>query len=72
MINYIGDYDLLVIGGGVCDLTPELRERYLEVATKAYLVHALDGFRDEVAISFSVCGDHSSVIGALFHAYQTG
>lgn len=22
MINYIGDYDLLVLGGGICDLTP--------------------------------------------------
>ena len=26
MINYIGDYDLLVIGGGVCDLTPDMLE----------------------------------------------
>ncbi|MEM8671920.1 MAG: ROK family protein [Planctomycetota bacterium] len=70
MINYIGDYDLLVIGGGVCDLTAKLRKRYLAVAEQAYLDHALDGFRDLVTISFSVCGDHSSVIGALFHAYS--
>jgi glucokinase len=69
MINYIGDYDLLVIGGGVCDLTPQLRDRYLRGAERAYLDHALDGFRDLVAISYSVCGDHASVIGALYHAY---
>jgi glucokinase len=69
MINYIGDYDLLVVGGGVCDLTRELRKRYLEVAQRAYIDHALDGFRDSVQMSFSVCGDHASVIGSLVHAY---
>lgn len=69
MINYIGDYDLLVIGGGVCDITPELRARYLQVATKAYYDHALDGFRDSANLDFSVCGDQASVIGALAHAY---
>ncbi|MDG2224352.1 MAG: ROK family protein [Rubripirellula sp.] len=71
MINYIGDYDLLVIGGGVCDLTNDLRNRYLQTAKEAYLAHALDGFRDSVEIKFSVCGDHASVIGALYHAYGT-
>lgn len=69
MINYIGDYDLLVVGGGVCDLAPELRKRYLEVAEQAYIEHALDGFRDGVRFSFSVCGDFASVIGSLVHAY---
>lgn len=69
MINYIGDYDMLVVGGGVCDLTPDLRQRYLHGAEQAYLDHALDGFRDSVAISFSICGDHASVIGSLYHAY---
>ena len=72
MINYIGDYDLLVIGGGICDITPELRERYLGCVKQAYYDHALDGFRDAVNISFSVCGDHASVIGALDHAYVQG
>jgi len=69
MLNYIGDYDLLVIGGGVCDLAPELRDRYVKVAEQAYYEHALDGFRDAVDISFSVCGDYASVIGSLVHAY---
>ncbi len=69
MINYIGDYDLLVVGGGVCDLTPELRRRYIEGAERAYYEHALDGFREYGGISFSVCGDQASVIGSLVHAY---
>ena len=68
MINYIGDYDLLVIGGGVCDITSQLRERYLEMAKKSYLDHALDGFRDSANLAFSVCGDQASVIGALANA----
>lgn len=70
MINYIGDYDRLVIGGGICDITDELRERYLGVAKRAYFDHALDGFRDTVNLSFSLCGDQSSVIGSLAHAYN--
>lgn len=70
MINYIGDFDRLVVGGGVCDLSPEVRQRYLEGAEKAYHDHALDGFRDYGGVRFSVCGDQASVIGALFHAYQ--
>ncbi len=69
MINYIGDFDLLVVGGGVCDLTPELRQRYIEVAERAYYEHALDGFREYGGIRFSVCGDQASVIGSLVHAY---
>ena len=70
MINYIGDYDLLVIGGGVCDITPQLRQRYLEVAKQAYFDHALDGFRDSANLSFSVCGDQASVIGSLVNAIR--
>lgn len=69
MINYIGDYDLLVVGGGVCDLTVDLRRRYIEIAEKAYYEHALDGFRDYAGLTFSVCGDQASVIGSLVHAY---
>jgi predicted NBD/HSP70 family sugar kinase len=72
MINYIGDYDLLVIGGGICDITPELQERYLRVAKQAYYAHALDGFRNSANFSFSVCGDQASVIGALVQAYDQG
>lgn len=70
MINYIGDYDRLVIGGGVCDITPELRERYLKTAERAYHQHALEGFRDHAGFSFSVCGDQSSVIGSLADAIR--
>lgn len=69
MINYIGDYDLLVVGGGVCDLSSELRGRYIEGAERAYYEHALDGFREYGGINFSVCGDQASVIGSLVHAY---
>lgn len=71
-LNYIGDHDLLVIGGGVCDLAPPVRERYLELVQKAYHLRALDGFRDLPRIEFSVCGDRSSVIGALAHASEGG
>ncbi len=67
--NYIGDYDLLVIGGGVCDLSPELRVRYVKVAEEAYHRHALDGFRNLSGFVFSRCGDQASVIGALADAY---
>lgn len=70
MINYIGDYDLLVVGGGVCDLAPELRDRYIRRAEDAYYEHALDGFREYGGIAFSVCGDQASVIGSLVHAYR--
>ena len=70
MVNYIGDYDLLVIGGGVCDLSSEMRERYLQMVEQSYHQHALDGFRELPKISFSVCGDQASVIGALSDAYR--
>tara|TARA_R110002049_G_scaffold46487_1_gene135194 strand:+ start:153609 stop:154679 length:1071 start_codon:yes stop_codon:yes gene_type:complete len=70
MVNYIGDFDLLVIGGGVCDLSASMRERYLQTVEQAYHQHALDGFRELPLISFSVCGDQASVIGALLDAYR--
>ena len=67
-LNYIGDYDLLVIGGGVCDLQLEVRQRYLQRVTEAYRQHALDGFRDHLAIAYSACGDAAPVIGAVAYA----
>tara|TARA_R110002167_G_scaffold277559_2_gene483462 strand:- start:1098 stop:1595 length:498 start_codon:yes stop_codon:yes gene_type:complete len=70
IINYIGDFDLLVIGGGVCDLSDELRRRYVKQAEQAYYRHALDGFRNLEGLSFSQCGDQASVIGALAEAYE--
>ena len=63
--NYLGDYDRLVIGGGVCDLAPEVRNRYRELAEQAYHEHALDGFRNLDRLEFSVCGDAAPVVGAL-------
>lgn len=63
--NYLGDYDRLVIGGGVCDLAPEVRERYRKIAEATYHEHALDGFRNLDRLEFSVCGDNAPVIGAL-------
>lgn len=68
MIQYIGDYDQLVIGGGVCDLAPAIRERYLETVKSAFYKRALDGFRNFTSISFSHCGDQASVIGAYVDA----
>ena len=70
MVNYIGDFDLLVIGGGVCDLSSEMRQRYLQTVEQSYHQHALDGFRTLPPISFSVCGDQASVIGSLLDAYR--
>ncbi|TWT79093.1 N-acetyl-D-glucosamine kinase [Planctomycetes bacterium CA13] len=70
-VNYIGDLDLLVIGGGVCDLSPAMRERYARIAEESYKKHALDGFRNLAGFSFSQCGDQASVIGALAEAYET-
>jgi glucokinase len=64
-VNYLGDYDRLVIGGGVCDLVPTVRERYRELAEAEYRRHALDGFRNLDRFEFSVCGDDAPVIGAL-------
>ena len=63
--NYLGDYDRLVIGGGVCDLSPEVRNRYREIAEASYHEFALDGFRNLDRLEFSVCGDAAPVIGAL-------
>lgn len=63
--NNLGDYDRLVIGGGVCDLAPDVRERYRKLAEEKYHEHALDGFRNLDRMEFSVCGDEAPVIGAL-------
>ncbi len=64
-VNYLGDYDRLVIGGGVCDLASTVRDRYREVAETAYHQYALDGFRNLDRLEYSVCGDSAPVIGAL-------
>ncbi|MCB9939395.1 MAG: ROK family protein [Planctomycetaceae bacterium] len=68
-VNYVGDYDLLVVGGGVCDLAPAVREQYRLTAEQAYREFALDGFRNLDRIEFSACGDEAPVIGALANAY---
>lgn len=70
-VNYLGDYDLLVIGGGVCDLVPEVRERYRLSAEAAYRQYALSGFANLDRMEFSVCGDDAPVIGALTFAYES-
>jgi predicted NBD/HSP70 family sugar kinase len=64
-VNYLGDYDLLVIGGGVCDLAPDVRERYRRGVVESYRQHALEGFQNLVDIEYSMCGDDAPVIGAL-------
>ncbi|MEM6799369.1 MAG: ROK family protein [Planctomycetota bacterium] len=64
-VNYLGDYDRIVIGGGVCDLAPGVRDRYRGLAEAAYHEHALDGFRNLDRLEFSVCGDAAPVVGAL-------
>lgn len=64
-VNYLGDYDRLVIGGGVCDLASDVRDRYRLTAEESYREHALDGFRNLDRMEFSVCGDTAPVIGAL-------
>ena len=66
-VQYIGDYDALVIGGGVCDLSPKMRERYLSIAKQSFYDHALSGFRTFDQIEFSRCGDQASVI-AYYHS----
>ncbi|MEM8865283.1 MAG: ROK family protein [Planctomycetota bacterium] len=63
--NYLGDYDRLVIGGGVCDLAPAVRTQYQKTAEASYHEHALDGFRNLDRLEFSVCGDTAPVVGAL-------
>ena len=70
--NYLGDYDRLVIGGGVCDLAPEVRDRYRKIAEESYHKHALDGFRNLDCLEFSVCGDSAPVVGALAWAESSG
>lgn len=69
-VNYLGDYDLVVIGGGVCDLAVEVRERYRQHAEASYREYALDGFRNLECFEFSACGDAAPVIGALAAAYD--
>jgi glucokinase len=64
-VNYLGDYDRLVIGGGVCALSEAMRERYRRLAEEEYRKHALDGFRNLDRLEFSVCGDDAPVVGAL-------
>lgn len=68
-INYIGDFDLLIIGGGVCDLAADVKAEYKSTVEEAYRQYALDGFRDLDCLEFSACGDESPVIGALAFAY---
>lgn len=67
-VNYLGDYDVLVIGGGVCDLAPKVRAQYRATAEQAYREFALDGFRNLDHFEFSTCGDESPVIGSLAYA----
>ncbi|MGV3486852.1 MAG: ROK family protein [Planctomycetaceae bacterium] len=70
MVNYIGDYDMLVIGGGVCDMSDSMRDRYIRIAEQSYYDHALDGFRNLDSLAFSICGDEASVLGSLRHSYD--
>ncbi|MCA9234801.1 MAG: ROK family protein [Planctomycetales bacterium] len=69
-VNYLGDFDLIVIGGGVSDLAPAVRDRYRQLAEESYRTHALDGFRNLDRFEFSICGDEAPVAGALVHAYE--
>ncbi len=69
-VNYLGDYHLLVIGGGVCDLPPAVREQYRLQAEASYREHALEGFQNLAEFKFSVCGDDAPVIGALAWVYE--
>jgi predicted NBD/HSP70 family sugar kinase len=70
--NYLGDYDRLVIGGGVCDLSADVRDRYRRRAEESYREHALDGFRNLDRFHFSLCGDEAPVIGALASVFSLG
>jgi predicted NBD/HSP70 family sugar kinase len=72
MVQYIGDHDRLVIGGGVTEMATQVRDRYLKNVKQSFYSHALDGFRGFDAISFSVCGDDASVLGSLAYAYSMG
>lgn len=69
-VQYIGDYDRLVVGGGVTEMATSVRDRYLKNVSESFHAHALDGFRDFDAFSFSVCGDDASVLGSLAYAYD--
>ena len=71
-VNYLGDYDRLVIGGGVCALAEPVRERYRRLAEEEYRKHALDGFRNLDRLEFSVCGDEAPVAGAVAWAMDGG
>jgi predicted NBD/HSP70 family sugar kinase len=71
-VNYLGDYDRLVIGGGVTELAAIVRERYRRLAEEEYRKHALDGFRNLDRLEFSVCGDEAPVVGALAWAMEGG
>ncbi|MDA7915862.1 ROK family protein [Verrucomicrobia bacterium] len=68
-VNYLGDYDLLVIGGGVCDLAPAVRDAYRTVVEETYREYALKSFQNLDHIDYSICGDNAPVIGALAHLY---
>jgi len=68
-VNYLGDYDRLIIGGGVAALSAKVRERYRLTAEAAYRQYALSGFANLGRLEFSVCGDDAPVIGALTFAY---
>lgn len=70
-VNYLGDYDLIVIGGGVCGLSAEVRQKYRATAEEAYREFALDGFRNLDRFVYSLCGDEAPVIGALAYAYAS-
>jgi predicted NBD/HSP70 family sugar kinase len=63
--NYLGDYDRIVIGGGVCGLSTPVSERYRRLAEEEYRRYALDGFRNLDRFEYSVCGDEAPVVGAL-------
>jgi glucokinase len=69
-VNYLGDYDRLVIGGGVADLAPTVKERYRRLAEEEYRKHALDGFKNLDRLEFSVCGDNAPVMGAVAWAME--
>jgi glucokinase len=69
-VNYLGDYDRLVIGGGVADLAPTVKERYRRLAEQEYRKHALDGFRNLDRLEFSVCGDNAPAMGAIAWAME--
>lgn len=70
-VNYLGDYDLMVIAGGISDMAQAMRQRYLENVKSSYRQYALDGFRDRDQIDFTVCGDNASVIGAVVDAWDS-